>query len=293
MIRVVVAEDSFLVRDGLIRLLDSQPDIEVVGVGVDYDDALAAVDAQRPDVLLTDIRMPPTRGDEGIKLAEHCRRAHPAIGVLLLSRYVEPGYVKALLSQGTDGRGYLLKERVASADDLVYAVRAINAGRFGDRSEGRRITRPTPRPRRGPNASAASARANAKCSVLSLRAGPTPQSRSSSCSPRKRWRSTSTRSSRNSDSPVTRTCTRVCARPCCTCPRAATDGHRRMLPEPASRCCASAAVILHAASDGFARRAPNSARHSDARSSAIAPKPLSVLPQPVAGAGFEPATSGL
>ena len=128
MIRVVVAEDSFLVRDGLIRLLDSQPDIEVVGSGVDYDDALAAVDAQRPDVLLTDIRMPPTRGDEGIKLAEHCRRAHPTIGVLLLSQYVEPGYVKALLSQGTDGRGYLLKERVASADDLVAAIRAIDAG---------------------------------------------------------------------------------------------------------------------------------------------------------------------
>jgi DNA-binding NarL/FixJ family response regulator len=128
MIRVVVAEDSFLVRDGLVRLLESQADIRVVGVGADYDEAFAAVEAQLPDVLLSDIRMPPTRGDEGIKLAEHCRRAHPAIGVLLLSQYVEPSYVKALLSQGTDGRGYLLKERVASADDLVDAIRSVAAG---------------------------------------------------------------------------------------------------------------------------------------------------------------------
>ena len=128
MIRVVVAEDSFLVRDGLVRLLESQADIHVVGVGADYDEAYAEVEAQLPDVLLTDIRMPPTRGDEGIKLAEHCRRAHPGIGVLLLSQYVEPSYVKALLSQGTDGRGYLLKERVASADDLLDAIRAVAAG---------------------------------------------------------------------------------------------------------------------------------------------------------------------
>jgi DNA-binding NarL/FixJ family response regulator len=128
MIRVVVAEDSFLVRDGLVRLLDSQPDIEVVGVGTDYQEAFDAVETHRPDVLLTDIRMPPARADEGIRLAEHCRRAHPVVGVLLLSQYVEPGYVKALLSQGTDGRGYLLKERVASAEHLVDAVRAVAAG---------------------------------------------------------------------------------------------------------------------------------------------------------------------
>jgi DNA-binding NarL/FixJ family response regulator len=127
-IRIVVAEDSFLVRDGVLRMLDAQPDTEVVGVGADYAEAYAAVEEHIPDVLLTDIRMPPTRTDEGIRLAEHCRRTHPRVGVLLLSQYVEPSYVRALLSQGTDGRGYLLKERVASADDLVGALRAVARG---------------------------------------------------------------------------------------------------------------------------------------------------------------------
>jgi DNA-binding NarL/FixJ family response regulator len=128
MIRVVVAEDSFLVRDGVLRMLAAQSDVQVVGVGTDYDETVAAVDEHVPDVLLTDIRMPPTRTDEGIRLAEHCRRAYPRIGVLLLSQYVEPSYVKALLTQGTDGRGYLLKERVASADDIVAALRAVAGG---------------------------------------------------------------------------------------------------------------------------------------------------------------------
>ena len=128
MIRVVVAEDSFLVRDGIVRLLESQSDIDVVGVGTDYAEGFAAVEANQPDVLLTDIRMPPNRADEGIKLAEHCRRRHPGMGVLLLSQYVEPSYVRALLTQGTDGRGYLLKERVASAEHLINAVRAVATG---------------------------------------------------------------------------------------------------------------------------------------------------------------------
>jgi DNA-binding NarL/FixJ family response regulator len=127
-IRLVLAEDSFLVRDGVLRLLAAQPDVDVVGVGADYDEALAAIEDHHPDVLLTDIRMPPTRTGEGIRLAEYCRRVYPRTGVLLLSQYVEPSYVKALLNQGTDGRGYLLKERVASADDLVDAIRAVAAG---------------------------------------------------------------------------------------------------------------------------------------------------------------------
>jgi DNA-binding NarL/FixJ family response regulator len=128
MIRVVLAEDSVLVRDGVLHMLAEQADVEVVGVAADYDQALAAIDQHRPDVLLTDIRMPPTRTNEGIRLAELCRKAHPHIGVLLLSQYVEPSYVKVLLAQGTEGRGYLLKERVASADDLVDALRAVARG---------------------------------------------------------------------------------------------------------------------------------------------------------------------
>jgi DNA-binding NarL/FixJ family response regulator len=127
-IRVVVGEDNFLVRNGVLRMLASEPDLTVVGVGSNYDETYAAVEETDPDVLLTDIRMPPTRTDEGIRLAEHCRRAHPRVGVLLLSQYVEASYVKVLLGQGTEGRGYLLKERVASSDDLVDALRAVARG---------------------------------------------------------------------------------------------------------------------------------------------------------------------
>ena len=128
MIRVVVAEDNFLVRDAVLRMLDAQPDVEVVGVGVDYEQAFAAVEERAPDVVLTDIRMPPTNTDEGMRLAGHCRRAHPATGVLLLSQYVEPSYVRMLLAHGTEGRGYLLKERVASAEELVAALRSVAEG---------------------------------------------------------------------------------------------------------------------------------------------------------------------
>ena len=128
MIRVVVGEDSSLVRNGVLRMLAGEPDLGVVGVGTNYDETLAAVEETGPDVLLTDIRMPPTCTDEGIRLAQHCRRTHPRVGVLLLSQYVEASYVKVLLSQGTEGRGYLLKERVASSDDLSDALRAVARG---------------------------------------------------------------------------------------------------------------------------------------------------------------------
>lgn len=128
MTSVIVAEDSFLVRNAVVQLLTAQPDVSVVAVARDFDEAYSAVQDHRADVLLTDIRMPPTRTDEGIRLAEHCRRRHPDVGVLLLSQYVEPSYVKALLAQGTDGRGYLLKERVSSAEDLLGALRAVARG---------------------------------------------------------------------------------------------------------------------------------------------------------------------
>lgn len=127
-LRVVVAEDNFLVREGIRRLLSTEPDIEVVGSAGDLGELLDVVDTTRPDVVLTDIRMPPEHKDEGIQAAEHCRHRHPEMGVILLSQYVDPLYVRVLLAQGTDRRGYLLKERVSELDDLVLALREVAKG---------------------------------------------------------------------------------------------------------------------------------------------------------------------
>ena len=127
-VRVVLAEDNFLLREGVRGMLAGSESIEVVGSCGDLDEALAAIDAQVPDVVLTDIRMPPDRRDEGILIAAHCRRRFPSMGVVLLSQYAEASYVRTLLTEGTQGRGYLLKERVADLDDLVAAITAVAAG---------------------------------------------------------------------------------------------------------------------------------------------------------------------
>ncbi len=127
-LRVVLAEDSFLVREGVRRMLNGADGVEVVAACGDLDETIAALDAQLPDVVLADIRMPPSWSDEGVRVATHCRAAHPAMGVVLLSQYVDAGYVKLLLDQGTDGRGYLLKERVADLDQLLEAIRGVAAG---------------------------------------------------------------------------------------------------------------------------------------------------------------------
>ena len=127
-IRVVVAEDSYLVREGVVRLLDAQADIEVVGAFEDYDTLLAGVDSARPDVVVTDIRMPPTGTDEGVRAASVLRESHPEIGVVVLSQYVEPAYALALLESGSDRRAYLLKERVGDVDVLLRAIAAVVDG---------------------------------------------------------------------------------------------------------------------------------------------------------------------
>jgi DNA-binding NarL/FixJ family response regulator len=127
-IRVVLAEDHYLVREGLRRLLETEPEIEVVAACEDLESLLTAVDAERPDVVLTDIRMPPRGIDEGIQAAERLRTTHPEIGVVVLSQYGEPGYALALLDAGTAGRAYLLKERVDDVTQLVGAIRAVAAG---------------------------------------------------------------------------------------------------------------------------------------------------------------------
>ncbi|MGZ4251402.1 MAG: response regulator transcription factor [Solirubrobacteraceae bacterium] len=127
-LRIVVADDNLLVREGVLRLLSNAPDIDVVASCADYDSTLAAVDELDPDVVLTDIKMPPTSTDEGIRLATRLRQTHPNTGVVVLSPFSEPGYVLALLEAGSDRRGYLLKERVSDRLVLVSAVRTVAEG---------------------------------------------------------------------------------------------------------------------------------------------------------------------
>jgi DNA-binding NarL/FixJ family response regulator len=127
-IRIVVAEDNYLVREGVIRLLDAQEGVEVAAACGDLESLLATVDAELPDVVLTDIRMPPTGTDEGVRAANLLRERHPGIGVVMLSQYSEPAYALALLEHGSAGRAYLLKERVSDVDQLVAAIREVAAG---------------------------------------------------------------------------------------------------------------------------------------------------------------------
>lgn len=127
-IRLVFADDHYLVREGVRRLLETEPEIEVVAVCGDLESLLAAVEEEQPDVVLTDIRMPPTGTDEGIRAAEHLRTAHPETGVVVLSQYGEPAYAVALFEGGTARRAYLLKERVDDLEQLVAAVKAVAEG---------------------------------------------------------------------------------------------------------------------------------------------------------------------
>jgi DNA-binding NarL/FixJ family response regulator len=127
-IKVVLAEDSYLVREGVRRLLVTEPDIDLVAVCDDYDSLLSAIGSTEPDVVLTDIRMPPTGTDEGIRAAERLRQVRPAAGVVLLSQYADPAYALTFLERGTEGRAYLLKERVSDLDQLLAAIREVARG---------------------------------------------------------------------------------------------------------------------------------------------------------------------
>ena len=106
----MLAEDDYLVREGVRRLLETRDDVEVVAVCEDFDSLVASVDAEHPDVVVTDIRMPPTETDEGIRVADHLREAHPDVGVVVLSQYASASYVLPLLEAGSARRAYLLKE---------------------------------------------------------------------------------------------------------------------------------------------------------------------------------------
>jgi DNA-binding NarL/FixJ family response regulator len=127
-LRIVVGDDSLLAREGILRVLEGMPEIEVVGVAQDLDSLREAVDRTSPDVVLSDIRMPPTHTDEGIRLAGELRKTHPNTGLVVLSQHSEPEYAKALFATGSDRRGYLLKERIRDRDELRRALDAVAAG---------------------------------------------------------------------------------------------------------------------------------------------------------------------
>ena len=127
-IRVVVAEDAFLAREAIEQVLAAAPEIEVVGVCEDRYSLVDAIEQQKPDAVVTDIRMPPTGTDEGIQVARSLRETDPEVGVVVLSQYVEPGYALALLETGSAGRAYLLKERIHDGQQLVHAIRSVVHG---------------------------------------------------------------------------------------------------------------------------------------------------------------------
>jgi len=129
-IRVVLAEDNLLVREGVRRLLETRKEaaIEVVASCGDLDSLIEAVDTHQPDVVVTDIRMPPTLTDEGLQAAARLRKTHPHVGVVVLSQFDAPVYARALLEDGSAGRAYLLKERVSDPEQLVAAIREVARG---------------------------------------------------------------------------------------------------------------------------------------------------------------------
>ncbi len=126
--RLLLAEDNYLVREGVKRLPEAQEDFEVVGTAADLDGLLQAVEETSPDVVITDIRMPPTGRDEGLRAAAYLRQVAPDVGVVVLSQYATPAYALSLLDQGASRRAYLLKERVSDVTQLVTAIREVAAG---------------------------------------------------------------------------------------------------------------------------------------------------------------------
>jgi len=128
MVRVVFAEDNYLVREGTAALLQSTDEVDLIGTASALDELLLAVEELKPEVVLTDIRMPPTNTTEGIDAARRIRSDHPDIGVVVLSQFAEEEYAYELLKDGAAGLGYLLKERVSNLDELVRALNEVAKG---------------------------------------------------------------------------------------------------------------------------------------------------------------------
>jgi adenylate cyclase len=127
-ISVFLADDNLIVREGVRALINRSPDLEVTGVAADYDGVVAGCAASPPQVLVTDIRMPPSFRNEGIDAAKEVRKRHPGTGVVVLSQYDDPEYAVALLAEGSAGYGYLLKDRVAEGSQLADAIRSVASG---------------------------------------------------------------------------------------------------------------------------------------------------------------------
>src|SRR4051812_48230068 len=126
-LRVVLADDSYLAREAVVHVLAEAPDIEVVATCDDRDSLLEAIERERPDVVVTDIRMPPTGGAEGLEVAARLRRTRPEVGVVVLSQYLEAAYALALLASGSDGRAYPPKERIHDRHERAGALRVTGA----------------------------------------------------------------------------------------------------------------------------------------------------------------------
>lgn len=125
---VVIAEDAFVVREG-VKLLLQQAGYDLKAAVETYDELIDAVETHSPDVVITDIRMPPTRTDEGVRAARAIRESHPSTGVVVLSQYVEPGYALKLFDAGADGLAYLLKERLGDLEQFEHAIEEVRQGR--------------------------------------------------------------------------------------------------------------------------------------------------------------------
>ena len=179
-IKVALADDSLIVREGIQQLLETQPEVQVVAACGDRDSLLEAVEATQPDVVVTDIRMPPSNTDEGIRIAHKLRESHPHIGVVVLSQFADASYALTLLQSGSDGRAYLLKERVRDRLQLMSAISAV--------AEGGSVIDPkiveglvAARARASSSPLSSSPPASTKCSKRSRRARATPPSPSRSC----------------------------------------------------------------------------------------------------------------
>ena len=213
-VRIVIGEDQALLREGLVLLLE-RGGFEVAGVAGDGEDLVRKARAHDPDLVIADVRMPPSQTDEGLRAALTIRESHPHIALVVLSQHVQGRYATELVESSEDaaGIGYLLKQRVADGDAFCEDLRRVGAGCLGPRPRGRAQH---DHAARAPAPSPTSPRASATCSASWPRDAATPGSPSSSCCPRRPSSSTSPTSTRRSASTSTPTTIAASSRSCAT-----------------------------------------------------------------------------